>query len=507
MQRREFLGWAGAPAVLRGWSGTAQDEPLVVQSGDVVPGRGIVWARAGREARMVVRWRTTGRPVSETRKVRGPLVTAETGFTGRVDLSGLPAGQRILFEVQFETPGSKAVSRPVQGHFLTPPAGPADVRLLWSGDMAGQGWGINPDLGGIRIFEAMRKLEPHFFVHNGDTIYADNPVLPEVKLADGRIWKNITTEAKSKVAETLDEFRGCYRYNLLDENVRRFSAEVAQVWQWDDHEVINNWSPGLDLSGDRRYQVKDIRLLVDRARQAFLEYAPMRLKGPRIYRRIPYGPLLDVFVIDMRSYRGPNNWNRQQTESAETAYLGARQLDWLKREVKASRAVWKIIASDMPLGLIVPDGKDEQGRPKYENSANGDGPPLGRELEIAGLLKDWKQSDVRNTVWLTADVHYTAAHSYDPTKAQFTEFAPFWEFVSGPLNAGTFGPGRLDNTFGPQVVFQKAPPPGRFNLPPAEGYQFFGDVRISGKSRELTVTLRDLTGAALYSKTLSTEKS
>jgi alkaline phosphatase D len=47
---------------------------------------------------------------------------------------------------------------------------------------------------------------------------------------------------------------------------------------------------------------------------------------------------------------------------------------------------------------------------------------------------------VVNTVWLTADVHYAAAHYYNPDKAQFQEFDPFWEFVARPLHAGTFGP-------------------------------------------------------------------
>jgi alkaline phosphatase D len=45
-------------------------------------------------------------------------------------------------------------------------------------------------------------------------------------------------------------------------------------------------------------------------------------------------------------------------------------------------------------------------------------------------------------------VHYTAAHYYNPEKAAFQEFEPFWEFVSGPLHAGSFGPGDLDMTFG-----------------------------------------------------------
>ena len=128
-------------------------------------------------------------------------------------------------------------------------------------------------------------------------------------------------------------------------------------------------------------------------------------------------------------------------------FLGAEQLAWLKRELMASNAVWKVLAADMPLGLIVHDVCVR--RQGSEAIAQGDGLPLGRELEIASLLSFIKHAGIRNTVWLTADVHYTAAHLYDPAKARFTAFAPFWEFVSGPLHAGSFGPNALDDTFGP----------------------------------------------------------
>ena len=132
-----------------------------------------------------------------------------------------------------------------------------------------------------------------------------------------------------------------------------------------------------------------------------------------------------------------------------------------------------------------------------------DGPPLGRELELARLFADLKKHKVRNTVWLTADVHYCAAHYYDPARAQFQDFAPFWEFVAGPLNAGTFGPNELDDTFGPQVVFQKAPPAGQANLPPSAGMQFFGQVDIDPYTKEMTVTLKDLDGNALFRQRLA----
>jgi len=207
----------------------------------------------------------------------------------------------------------------------------------------------------------------------------------------------------------------------------------------------------------------------------------------------------------MRSYRGPNSYNRQETPGSATAFLGAKQLDWLKGKLERSRATWKVIAADMPIGLLVPDGSDAQGRAQFEAIANGDGPVLGREFEIANLLRHIKRENIVNTVWLTADVHYCAAHYYDPHKAQFQDFDPFWEFVAGPMHAGSFGPNMLENTFGPQLIFQKAPPVA--NTPPDGGYQFFGQVDIDHQSKDLTVALKDSDGATVFSKRLNPQRS
>ena len=480
-----------------------------IMSGDATASEAVIWSRADRPARMLIEY-ATSESFADVRRVRGSQATEATDFTTRAVLTGLPAGQEIFYRVTYLDLGDlKTTSVPVTGRLRTAPAGRRDIMFQWSGDTAGQGWGINPDWGGMKIYETMRRAQPDFFIHNGDNIYADGPIPAEVKLADNSLWKNITTPEKSKVAETLDEFRGAYRYNLLDANLRRFNAEVPQIWQWDDHEVMNNWSPGKDLSQDPRYTEKRVPILVSRAARAFLDYAPMRPSNEemeRVYRRIPYGPSLDVFVIDMRSYRGANGYNRQAAAGEDTAYLGREQIRWLKQGLLASTATWKVIASDMPLGITVEDGKDSEGRMKYENSANGDGPALGRELEIADLLSAIKHNGVKNVVWLTADVHYTAAHYFDPAKAQFTDFDPFWEFVSGPLHAGTFGPNALDNTFGPQVMFQKAPANGQQNLPPTAGMQFYGEVKIDGRSEGMNVALKDLTGATLWQTTIEPQR-
>src|SRR5262249_49688021 len=145
------------------------------------------------------------------------------------------------------------VSAPLIGRLRTPPAARQTVSFAFSGDEAGQGWGINRAWGGMKLYEAMRKANPDFFIHSGDQIYADGPLVEQVKVDDGTTWTNVVTEAKSKVCESLADYRGAFAYNLLDDNKRNFAAEVPFFVQWDDHEVRNNWYPGQILD-DPRYK-------------------------------------------------------------------------------------------------------------------------------------------------------------------------------------------------------------------------------------------------------------
>jgi alkaline phosphatase D len=472
-----------------------------IQSGDVTAHDAVVWARADRPARLFVQVAPTGRfSGPAVRTYRGPLLSAATDFTGRVELGGLPAGRDVPYRVVLAAPDAHHPDGDhLTGHLRTAPDRPGDVRFLWSGDQSGQGWGRNPDLGGFPIYRAMLERDPDFFLHSGDSIYADGPITGDVTLPDGRVYRNVVEEAKTHVAETLDDFRGAYRYNLGDAAMRAFLASVPMVNQWDDHEVHNNWYPGQILDDDR-YTEKDVDVLARRAFRAWSEYQPVSRRTQQrhqVYRTISHGPLLDVFVVDMRTFRDANSPGLQPgPTSPEGGILGTEQARWLVAALAASKATWKVIQSDMPIGLVVPDGTIN-----VEAVAQGDpGAPVGREHQIAWILQQIKRRGIRNTVWLTADVHYTAAHHYDPSRAAFTDFEPFWEFVSGPLHAGAFGPNALDATFGPQHVYAATPP--RANTSPLEGSQFFGEVRIDGHSRTFTVALRDLTGAELWSTSL-----
>lgn len=513
LSRRHFLSSASAaglvaastlamPAISR-----AGSRPIFthgVQSGDVDMSSGMIWARADRPSKVMFEVSTTE---SFANSVRLPQMFAlpESDFAVKRLLTDLVSDQDIFYRMQLaDLSDSNATSEPIVGRFKTAPASRRNIRFAWSGDTAGQGWGIDDT--GMKTYATMAGHTPDFFIHSGDTIYADGPMKDEVELKSGGVWKNsVLIDEKRKVAESLGEFRAQWKYNMMDEHVRAMNAMCPTFFQWDDHEVVNNWSDAKDLTSDDRYTEKSVDVLTARASRAFHEMTPIRYtpaEPGRVYRKISYGPLLDVFFIDLRSYRGPNGPSMEDEMTRESRIFGAQQIAWLKRELAASKATWKVIASDMPIGLIVWDNWREKAG--AEAISNGDGGPAkGRELEVADLLRFIKNASIENTVWFTADVHYTAAHHYDPSRAQFQDFKPFWEFVSGPLHAGTFGPNGLDMTFGPEVKYVKAPAPDQgVNLSPSMGLQFFGLVDIDGQSEQMTVRLMDRDDSELYKVTL-----
>ncbi len=507
--RRRFLagmaGLAAAPALSR----AAIARPWIVDgitAGDVTADSAVIWAHADRIARMVVEW-TAGDNAGKSVRVSGPTVTARTGYTGQTIIGNLPSGADITYRVNFETPDGKVVSEPASGRLRTPGAG-RDLSFVFGGDQCGSGWGINPDWGGLRMFETMLKTRPDLLIHLGDRIYADRPMNESVILGEAEAWTNIVTPAKKKVAETLDEFRGNYSYNFVDGHYRRFAAEVPMIATWDDHEVTDDWWPGQQLTRRimqrKGYIVSSVDKLAENGRQAFFDYTPMRrsVEDPgRIHRQVSHGPLADFFMLDTRSYRGPNGRNREPEKNAESAMLGRKQVEWLKSSLAKSTAVWKFIGNSVPIA----HARNEE-QPRYDKWANRDnGPPLGREMELAEILSAIRTAGVQNVVWLAADVHYSAAHHFSPDRAAFKHFDPFWEFIAGPFHTR---PGRvrhLDGTFGPERHFRTALSP-EGNTPPSDGHQYFGHVQIDGRSADATVSIRDLTGKTLYQTLLKARR-
>ena len=168
-------------------------------------------------------------------------------------------------------------------------------------------------------YAALAALKPDLFLHLGDTIYADSPNPPAIAVPDGsRRGTNIVTAGKSHVAKTLADFRAAHLYPRLCAEFRAGlqGERPASAAIWDDHEVYDNWFPG------ERPDTNDLARL---ARRAMYEYLPtLRLADEAMYRVLSFGPLADIFMLDGRSFRSPN-------EPAPIAggLLGGAQAEWL----------------------------------------------------------------------------------------------------------------------------------------------------------------------------------
>lgn len=152
---------------------------------------------------------------------------------------------------------------------------------------------------------------------------------------------------------------------------------------------------------------------------------------------------------------------------------------------QGSGIIWS--RSDRPSRMLIDYALD----PSFRNAARITGPTALENTDYTARVNLQKLPSGRRIFYRV--------------KFQDLDFNPFWEFVSGPLNSGTFGPGKLDQTFGPEVKFQSAPSAGQVNLPPSAGLQFFGLVKIDGDSRVMTVSHYDIDGKKLWSIDLSIE--
>jgi alkaline phosphatase D len=510
-----------------------------VAAGDVTATGAVIWSRASGNSRMVVEYVSVTEPRWPPLRQAGPSVDAGSDFTGKVLLDALSPDTRYLYWVRFVGgDGTEALSE--TGQFKTAAAGDAarPVSLVWWGDIGGQGYCRDPERG-YALFGQMARLTPDLAIANGDAVYADytcppvtplpdhprNAVSPDPETAAYQLISAADPRLKTP-AEILAAFRAKWKYNLEDGPYRRFRAQTPHVYQWDDHEVINDWAPGEANIGALR-GVSDPRpmsVLTAPARQSLFEYAPIRPAGEgRIYRRLRLGKLLELFVVDARSYRDENvvpdgpgktldvrlpNGERRRLEGKTKTMLGVEQREWLikgLREADTHGVTWKVISTDVPLSVatgsyqvFAPDGSMT---PLYNirdgwaagARLNGDrdgnqGSPFGFESEMRQILAAIKAAGIKNVVFVATDVHHARLLRYEPSGD--LAGIVFHEFIAGPASAVSSPPGLLSRAFNPIELFAR----GRGPDPERPSFVNFGLLRL-GADGVLTVEIRDAEGA------------
>ena len=195
----------------------------------------------------------------------------------------------------------------------------SDLRFVWGGDTAGQGWGINPGFGGMKIYEAMRQRSPHFFIHSGDTIYADGPIAETATSENGSLDQPGHARGQQGRRDARRVPRPVSLQPARRERAalqRRGAADLAVGRPRGHQQLVRLEGP---LGRPALHREERAAAGRPRRRAPFSNTRPIRpftvRESERVYRRFSYGPLLELFVLDMRSYRGPNTANLQPTPS------------------------------------------------------------------------------------------------------------------------------------------------------------------------------------------------
>jgi alkaline phosphatase D len=235
-------------------------------------------------------------------------------------------------------------------------------------------------------------------VHLGDYVYEG--AVP----ADGGYRRTPTPDVLHTAPRDLTRWRMQYELYKSDPDLQTAHARFPFTVTWDDHEVQN------DYANTRSQYEGDIGALRAAAYQAWYEHQPVRTasRPARIYRRLRWGHLVQLDMLDGRQYRSvpPCGWG--EADACAEAYdpsvtmLGASQERWLYTGLAASTARWNLLGNNVMLGRLDHDGAS--GNRLWHDA--WDGFPAARNR----LTDAWARHNVRNPVALTGDWHSTFAN-------------------------------------------------------------------------------------------------
>ena len=381
-----------------------------VASGDPLPGGILLWTRvtptaesvpgSGQGPEVTVTWQIAADAGFSSVVRSGQVGTGPArDHTVKVDVAGLTPATTYWFRFGYDGAWS-----PV-GRTMTAPAGDAAITRLRLGVVSCANWEAG-------YFAAYRHLaergDLNLVVHLGDYLYE----YATGDFAAGDVVVRPTRPAHEIL--TLQDYRIRHALYKTDPDLQALHASVPWIITWDDHEVANDmWSGGAE--NHTPGEEGDFGARVAASRQAYAEWMPARLGADgRIFRRLRYGDLVELSMLDLRSYRSEQAGRTGgDVDDPDRTIAGDDQLDWLTDGLVASTARWKLVGNPvmisrldlatLPAWLLGPLG-DLLGIPDngvVVNPDQWDGYNADRERLVDAL----RAARTRDVVFLTGDIH------------------------------------------------------------------------------------------------------
>lgn len=412
IDRREFIGYAGAGAGALILGGVAVDPAAAAKRR--TRRRGLALAREGTFPQGVAAGTPSERGISLWTRMEGQSgdyklkleIAKDSRFSNVVHrttrtvrarkdhcLETRRAGKYLQpgeeYWYRFET---RTGSSPV-GRFQTMPAADSrqPIKIVF---FSCQDW----QAGYYAAHRAIAAEDADLVVGLGDYVYEQNFYKGP---RQDRLGAN-----KDGEVQTLDEYRQKYRMYKGDPNLRAMHAAHSYVGIFDDHEVEDNWAGA--NPGEETMQAR-VPFLERRSNglRAFYEYMPFEPLdgkpdiGSGLYRRMRIGQNAELFLLNTREFRDDQPCGDEffvPCPSAETdarRFLGEVQKRWLKSNLRASGATWKLIGNQVMIMAL----DTALGAQINKDSWDGYG------VERRELLEYVRGTGVKDVSFLTGDIH------------------------------------------------------------------------------------------------------
>ncbi|WP_435297054.1 alkaline phosphatase D family protein [Streptomyces sp. YPW6] len=409
---------AGAPAFLHG-----------VASGDPLPDGVLLWTRvtpepgaepgSGAGPDTPVRWEVAeDREFARIAANGVTVASAASDHTVKADVRGLRPATAYYFRFSAGDGLRSAV-----GRTRTAPAADATTTGLRFGVVSCANWEAG-------WFSAYRHLAARpdldAVLHLGDYLY---------EYGTGEYTTRGTAVREHRPAhEILDlaDYRTRHGHYKTDDDLQALHAAHPVIAIWDDHEFANDaWSGGAqnhtpETEGAWRQRVAA-------AKQAYFEWMPVRASTEgTVYRRLRFGRLADLHLLDLRSFRSEQaSVGSGKVDDPARTMTGRAQLDWLKAGLAGSDAAWKLVGTSvmispvafgaLPAHLLEPLA-GLLGLPKEGLAVNVDQWD-GYTADRKELISHLRDRAVADTVFLTGDIHMAWANDV-PVRAATYPLSP-----------------------------------------------------------------------------------
>ncbi|WP_411106012.1 alkaline phosphatase D family protein [Streptomyces sp. cmx-4-9] len=227
---------------------------------------------------------------------------------------------------------------------------------------------------------------------------------------------------------TLADYRTRHGRYKTDADLQALHAAHPVIAIWDDHEFANDaWTGGAENHTPGAEGEWAARAAA--GKQAYFEWMPVRTSvAGTVYRRLRFGTLADLHLLDLRSFRSQQAKVGSGTvDDPERTLTGRAQLDWLKSGLASSDATWKLVGTSvmispvafgsLPAYLLKPLTK-LLGLPEGGIAVNVDQWD-GYTDDRKELLGHLKARNVKNTVFLTGDIHMAWANEVPVNMATY----------------------------------------------------------------------------------------